>query len=167
MKELSRFDLPTGNESKNGLIAYNPLYFSDSSFVYTKLHGHSRKKLKKISNFFWWLLRYMSSPEQKIGFLIQLLKNPGQASGRDLMYTPVSTTDYGRTSIAQFLLPMKIFKTFSFDCKYFHIYWTIWLLISNTCCLYLTNIIHLQLHSCKTRSTCISPWHPYSLMKQT
>ena len=80
MKKLIGFEIPTRNENKSRLMAMVLLYFSDSSFVYTKLHGHSRKKLKKISKFFGWLLSYISSPEQKIGFLIQLLKKPGQAN---------------------------------------------------------------------------------------
>ena len=45
-------DLPARNESKNGLIAFFPLYFFGSSFVNTKIAGTSRILLETWRNFF-------------------------------------------------------------------------------------------------------------------
>jgi hypothetical protein len=42
-KELSRFDLPVRNESKNGPMAYFPLYFSEFPFYMQKTVGRSTK----------------------------------------------------------------------------------------------------------------------------
>ena len=59
-KELSPFDLPAINESKNGLIAYFPLYFSEFP-LYIRKWWPLHKNALNLMKCFWWLLRYRDS----------------------------------------------------------------------------------------------------------
>jgi hypothetical protein len=59
--------------------------------------------------FFGWLLRYMSSPGQKIGFQLQLLKNPGQANDKGRIFM-----DANKRTI---ILNTKLHLGFGFPCK--------------------------------------------------
>ena len=37
--------------------------FFENSFVFTKIGGHTTKMVRMSPTFFWWLLRYIHSPE--------------------------------------------------------------------------------------------------------
>ena len=43
--------------------------FFKKSFVLTKIGGHTTKMVRMSPNFFWWLLRYIHSPEQMSSIL--------------------------------------------------------------------------------------------------
>ena len=61
------------------MMTFFPLYFSEIPLYIQKGMATIEKCSNKFEFFFWWLLRYMSSPGQMLAFQHQLLKKTGQA----------------------------------------------------------------------------------------